>query len=193
MGDSYSATSGHTATTAVNRPTIDTNTEAQEKPQSPKNDPTRLQSLDTSDQKRLHSLEIPLDNVRSPPSPAVGVNPALFRKQTSLDIDDYFTGPRDIQKHSKWPLVMQMHGSIMPKLIIPLVAIGAWSTAITLIYKLVYDISVDSVLLTILGFVVGLSLSFRSSTAHWAVSSGFTPRMSQTKTPARLSSRRLAR
>ncbi|KAG7436521.1 UPF0187 protein [Fusarium oxysporum f. sp. raphani] len=166
MGDSYSATSGHTATTAVNRPTIDTNTEAQEKPQSPKNDPTRLQSLDTSDQKRLHSLEIPLDNVRSPPSPAVGVNPALFRKQTSLDIDDYFTGPRDIQKHSKWPLVMQMHGSIMPKLIIPLVAIGAWSTAITLIYKLVYDISVDSVLLTILGFVVGLSLSFRSSTAY---------------------------
>ncbi|KAF5969486.1 UPF0187 domain-containing protein [Fusarium bulbicola] len=166
MGDSYSATSGHTATTAVNRPTIDTNTETQGKPQSPNNDPTRLQSLDTSNEKRLHSLEIPLDNVRSPPSPAVGVNPALFRKQTSLDIDDYFTGPRDIQKHSKWPLVMQMHGSIMPKLIIPLVAIGAWSTAITLIHKQVHDISVDSVLLTILGFVVGLSLSFRSSTAY---------------------------
>ncbi|KAF5690350.1 UPF0187 domain-containing protein [Fusarium circinatum] len=166
MGDSYSATSGHTATTAVNRPTIDTDTETQGKPQSPNNDPTRLQSLDTSNEKRLHSLEIPLDNVRSPPSPAVGVNPALFRKQTSLDIDDYFTGPRDIQKHSKWPLVMQMHGSIMPKLIIPLIAIGAWSTAITLIHKKVHDISVDSVLLTILGFVVGLSLSFRSSTAY---------------------------
>ncbi|KAF4501755.1 UPF0187 domain membrane [Fusarium agapanthi] len=166
MGDSYSATSGHTATTAVNRPTSDTNTETQGKPQSPNNEPTRLQSLDTSNEKRLHSLEIPLDNVRSPPSPAVGVNPALFRKQTSLDIDDYFTGPRDIQKHSKWPLVMQMHGSIMPKLIIPLVAIGAWSTAITLIHKQVHDISVDSVLLTILGFVVGLSLSFRSSTAY---------------------------
>ncbi|KAM0199083.1 hypothetical protein ACHAPQ_001667 [Fusarium lateritium] len=168
MGDSYSASaaSGATATTAVNRPTIDTSSITQEKSQSPTTDRSRLQSMDHADQKRLHSLEIPLDNVRSPPSPSVGVNPALFRKQTSLDLDDYFTGPRDIQKHSKWPLVMQMHGSILPKLIIPLVLIAAWSTAITVIYIKVWKIAVDSVLLTILGFVVGLSLSFRSSTAY---------------------------
>src|SRR6478735_11987564 len=146
MGDSYSATSGHTATTAVNRPTIDTTQATQEKLESPQ-DPTRLQSMTSTNEKRLHSLEIPLDNVRSPPSPAVGINPALFRKQTSLDIDDYFTGPRDIQKHSKWPLVMQMHGSIMPKLIIPLVAIGAWSTAITIIHDKYPKVAVDSVLL----------------------------------------------
>ncbi|KAF4456007.1 hypothetical protein F53441_1728 [Fusarium austroafricanum] len=164
MGDSYSATSGHTATTAVKPPTIDTSMDAQ-KPQSPGADPTRLQTSD-GNEKRMHSLEIPLDHVRSPPSPSISVNPALFRAQTSLDIDDYFTGPRNIQKHSKWPLILQMHGSIFPKLIIPLLAIGGWSTAITLIYKQVHDISVDSVLLTILGFVVGLSLSFRSSTAY---------------------------
>ncbi|KAJ4268876.1 hypothetical protein NW762_002947 [Fusarium torreyae] len=167
MGDSYSAaSSAATAATAVNRPTIDT-TNIQEKPQSPSIDPSRLRSMDSSDPKRLHSLEIPLDHVRSPPSPAVGVNPALFRKQTSLDLDDYFTGPRDIQKHSKWPLIMQMHGSILPKLIIPLLAIAAWSTAITVISKYSgTELKVNSVLLTVLGFVVGLSLSFRSSTAY---------------------------
>ena len=165
MGDNHSAMSGHTASTAVNRPTISTTQPTQERLESSQ-DPTRLQSMSSTNEKRLHSLEIPLDQVRSPPSPAVGINPALFRKQTSLDLDDYFTGPRDIQKHSKWPLMMQMHGSIMPKLIIPLVAIAAWSTAITLIHKKVHNISVDSVLLTILGFVVGLSLSFRSSTAY---------------------------
>ncbi|KAF5026682.1 hypothetical protein F66182_1231 [Fusarium sp. NRRL 66182] len=162
MGDNYSSGSG---ATAVHRPTINTSN-LEEKPQVPAADPTRLQSMDANDPKRLHSLEIPLDNVRSPPSPAVGINPALFRKQTSLDIDDYFTGPRDIQKHSKWPLVMQMHGSIMPKLIVPLFLLACWSTAITVISEKVYELKVDSVLLTILGFVVGLGLSFRSSTAY---------------------------
>lgn len=125
----------------------------------------RLQSLET-DPKRLHSLEIPLEQVRSPPSPNVEINPHLFRKQTSLDLDDYFTGPRDIQKHSKWPLIMQMHGSILPKMIVPLVLVGAWATAVRFFDKEVHSIGVNSVLLTILGFVVGLSLSFRSSTAY---------------------------
>ena len=43
---------------------------------------------------------------------------------------------------------------------------ACWSTAITCISKLVYEISIDSILLTVLGFVVGLALSFRSSTAY---------------------------
>ncbi|KAL4726421.1 hypothetical protein ACLX1H_007103 [Fusarium chlamydosporum] len=161
MGDNHSATSGHTATTAVNRPTIDTTAATQEKL-----DPTRLHTMESDNGKRLHSLEIPLDSVRSPPSPAVGINPAIFRKQTSLDLDDYFTGPRDIQKHSKWPIVMQMHGSIFPKLIVPLLLLAGWSTAITVIHMRVHKLEVNSVLLTILGFVVGLGLSFRSSTAY---------------------------
>ncbi|KAF5007231.1 hypothetical protein FDECE_6425 [Fusarium decemcellulare] len=164
MGDSYSATSAATGPTVVSRPTIDSvNTQAQ----SPSIDRSRLHSVDGPDPKRLHSLEIPaLEHSRSPESPNVAVNPALFRKQTSLDIDDYFTGPRDIQKHSKWPLIMQMHGSIIPKLIVPLLIVAAWTTAITVISMEVFMLSVNSVLLTILGFVVGLSLSFRSSTAY---------------------------
>ena len=119
------------------------------------------------DPKRLKSLEIPLEHIKSPPSPAIAVPPPnIFRKQTSLDVDDYFTGPRDIRKHSKWPLFMQMHGSILPKMILPLLFVGCWATLITAISMKVHDIGVNSVLLTITGFVVGLGLSFRSSTAY---------------------------
>ncbi len=42
-------------------------------------------------------------------------------------------GPRDLQKHSKWPMFLQMHGSILPKMIVPLLAIGCWATLITCI------------------------------------------------------------
>lgn len=147
-------------TTIVTRPTMstiaDTDAPQQEKQPNEKVDP-----------KRLASLDIPaLDHIRSPPSPAVEIDPALFRRTNTIEMEDYFTGPRDISKHSKWPLFLQMHGSILPKLVIPLLLIGAWSTAITVISKEVHMLSVDSVLLTILGFVVGLSLSFRSSTAY---------------------------
>jgi predicted membrane chloride channel (bestrophin family) len=62
--------------------------------------------------------------------------------------------------------MLQLHGSIMPSLILPLLLVACWATAITVISKKVHDLSVNSVLLTILGFVVGLSLSFRSSTAY---------------------------
>ncbi|KAH9884357.1 Bestrophin, RFP-TM, chloride channel-domain-containing protein [Xylariomycetidae sp. FL2044] len=90
------------------------------------------------------------------------------RKNTSVDLDDYFQGPRDIAKHSKWPLFLQLHGSILPKMIVPLLIVGAWASLITCISKLVpgVDLGIDSILLTITGFVVGLGLSFRSSTAY---------------------------
>lgn len=53
-------------------------------------------------------------------------------------------------------------------MIIPLSFVAAWSTAITLLTMLDdrVDLSVGSVLLTVTGFVVGLGLSFRSSTAY---------------------------
>ncbi|KAM5346975.1 hypothetical protein ACJ41O_009980 [Fusarium nematophilum] len=113
-------------------------------------------------------LEIPSSGQQdAPPSPSLEINPELLRSQQSdSDGDNYFTGPRNIQKHSKWPLIMQLHGSIIPKLILPLFLVAIWSTAITVIHRLVHELSVHSVLLTILGFVVGLSLSFRSSTAY---------------------------
>lgn len=113
------------------------------------------------------SLDVPLEKVRTPASPGVPIAPLPFARRDSLDIDDYFTGPRDISKHSKWPAFMRMHGSIVPKMILPLLFIGAWATAITCIHKLgPRPIGVNSVLLTITGFVVGLGLSFRSSTAY---------------------------
>jgi ion channel-forming bestrophin family protein len=111
--------------------------------------------------------DLTLEHSRSPMSPTVPSTPNPFsRRNTSLDLDDYFTGPRDIQKHSKWPLFLQMHGSILPKLILPLLWVGIWASAITVISKKVWWLGIDSVLLTITGFVVGLGLSFRSSTAY---------------------------
>lgn len=110
------------------------------------------------------------DTIPSPTQPATP-NPFAFRRQqTELRVDDYFQGPRDIQKHSKWPVFMQMHGSIMPKMVIPMIIVGAWSSLICCISILKWipnvDLGIDSVLLTVLGFVVALALSFRSSTAY---------------------------
>lgn len=105
-------------------------------------------------------------DIQSPTSPTIPYAPFHFQRRTSLDIDDYFTGPRDTSKHSKWPLFLQMHGSILPKMILPLTFVALWSTAITAITMKVWNLGVNSVLLTITGFVVGLGLSFRNSTAY---------------------------
>ena len=73
-----------------------------------------------------------------------------------------------MNKHSKWPLFLQMHGSILPKMIVPLILVGGWATMITALSELVprVNLGVNPILLTITGFVVGLGLSFRSSTAY---------------------------
>ncbi|KAK0716246.1 Bestrophin, RFP-TM, chloride channel-domain-containing protein [Lasiosphaeris hirsuta] len=107
-----------------------------------------------------------LDDIASPISPRMNTPNPFSRKNTSLDLDDYFTGPRDIQKHSKWPIFMQMHGSILPKMILPLLFIAGWTSLFTAIHMKVTKIGISSILLTVLGFVVGLGLSFRSSTAY---------------------------
>ncbi|KAI1810357.1 Bestrophin, RFP-TM, chloride channel-domain-containing protein [Poronia punctata] len=97
----------------------------------------------------------------------VSHNP-FSRKNTTIDLDDYFTGPRDTAKHSKWPLFLQLHGSITPKMLVPLIVIGAWATLITVLSKKFYhiELSIEPVLLTITGFVVSMGLSFRSSSAY---------------------------
>ncbi|CAJ2505855.1 Uu.00g132490.m01.CDS01 [Anthostomella pinea] len=103
----------------------------------------------------------------SPRRTTMTPNP-FSRKNTSLDLDDYFVGPRDIAKHSKWPLFLQMHGSILPKMIVPVIVVAAWASLITAISLKVpgVNLGISSILLTITGFVVGLGLSFRSSTAY---------------------------
>ncbi|KAI5778716.1 Bestrophin, RFP-TM, chloride channel-domain-containing protein [Geopyxis carbonaria] len=121
-------------------------------------------SRTSSDGRTLTSMDgPPLHTMPSSRKQTVmpGVN-----KNSTIDLDDYFSGPVDPAKHSKFPLFMRLHGSILPKLIIPMIFVAAWSTAITYVSQKVHSLKVDSVLLTVLGFVVGLALSFRSSTAY---------------------------
>jgi hypothetical protein len=74
----------------------------------------------------------------APLSPRNMKNP-FSRAQTSVDMSDYFVGPRDLDKHSKWPVFMQMHGSILPEMVLPLVFVAMWSTAITCISTFVFN------------------------------------------------------
>ncbi|GKZ18624.1 hypothetical protein AbraIFM66951_007644 [Aspergillus brasiliensis] len=94
----------------------------------------------------------------------------MLGRRNSSEIDRYFHGPRDLDRHSKWPIFLRMHGSIMPKMILPLAFVAAWATVITCISKFVHNIGINDILLTVTGFVVSLALSFRSSTAYerWA-------------------------
>lgn len=71
-----------------------------------------------------------------------------------------------MSKHSKWPFFLRMHGSVLPKMILPLAVVAAWSTAITILSEFVYQLKVSNMLLTVLGFVVGLAISFRTSSAY---------------------------
>ncbi|KAK3954752.1 Bestrophin, RFP-TM, chloride channel-domain-containing protein [Pseudoneurospora amorphoporcata] len=122
---------------------------------------------------RLSVENLPeLDQVPTLMSPRVNTMNPFRPVRRSVEIDDYFTGPRDTQKHSKWPIFMQMHGSILPKMILPLFGVGAWTTMLTVINFKVTNLGIHNILLTVLGFVVGLGLSFRSSTAYERYSEG---------------------
>ena len=59
-----------------------------------------------------------------------------------------------------------MHGSVFPKMIIPLTVVTLWSTLITCVSQFIFELKVSTLLLTVLGFVVGLAISFRTSTAY---------------------------
>lgn len=93
-----------------------------------------------------------------------------FPVQNRGEIERYFHGPRNMTKHSKWPIFMRVQGSIMPQMILPLFLVGGWATVITCISHFYHNLGINNILLTVLGFVVGLSLSFRGSTAYerWA-------------------------
>ncbi|KAJ5814419.1 uncharacterized protein N7503_001169 [Penicillium pulvis] len=93
-----------------------------------------------------------------------------FPVQDRGEIERYFHGPRNMTKHSKWPIVMRVQGSIMPQMILPLFLVGGWATLITCISHFYHNLGINNILLTVLGFVVGLSLSFRGSNAYerWA-------------------------
>ncbi|KAF2260728.1 UPF0187-domain-containing protein [Lojkania enalia] len=110
------------------------------------------------------SLDVPIS-----PLSWRGRGPTIPSRQktgASVDLDDYFVGPRDISKHSKWPYFLRMHGSVLPKMVLPLLVVAGWSTLITCISEFKYELKVSSMLLTVLGFVVGLAISFRTSSAY---------------------------
>lgn len=71
-----------------------------------------------------------------------------------------------MNKHSKWPFFLRMHGSVLPKMLLPLIIVALWSTLITILSEFVYPLKISNLLLTVLGFVVGLAISFRTSTAY---------------------------
>lgn len=165
-----------------------------------------------NDKHRATSTEIPLEEQQTNvPGSRMAPSIPLNRRHT-LNLEDYFAGPRNMDKHSKWPLFMQMHGSILPKMIVPLIWMSAWSACVTCIYEVAKkNIAVNSILLTVLGFVVSTGLSFRGS-QHTSVmlkvdvslrlwlphlrlldeSSGSTPRCSPTWTSASRCSTRSA-
>jgi len=93
---------------------------------------------------------------------------------------------------------MRMHGSVLPRMLLPMTMVGCWATLITCIHMLgvqkrtfpcpitsqsdpciysssnanITSVGVNNLLLTVLGFVVGLALSFRSSSAYERYSDG---------------------
>ena len=90
--------------------------------------------------------------------------PPLLHKSSGAT-EEYFQ-PYDNDRHTKLPDFMRMHGSITPRMLVPLTVVAVWSTLITLISHFWYALTVDSLLLTVLGFVVGLGISFRTSSAY---------------------------
>ncbi|CAJ2510995.1 Uu.00g066200.m01.CDS01 [Anthostomella pinea] len=88
------------------------------------------------------------------------------RSVDSSKFDEYFLGPRELDRHSKWPTMLRIHGSTLPELILSLLLVGVWTTSVCLFSRHVRDLGIKNTLLTVLGFVVALSLSFRSSTAY---------------------------
>lgn len=89
-----------------------------------------------------------------------------------LDLDEYFEGPRDIRQFSRLPLCLRLYGSVLPKMLVPLLLVGAYAATIAALCEYVCDLGINSILLTILGFIVGLALSFRFSTAYERYSDG---------------------
>ena len=100
-------------------------------------------------------------------SPNAGLRrPPNVRHKSSIRIEDSSTHPYNIEKHSKLPYFLRMNGSITPRMLVPLAFVGIWATIITCISQWVHKLVVSDLLLTVLGFVVGLGISFRTSSAY---------------------------
>ncbi|TLD39619.1 Bestrophin RFP-TM chloride channel-domain-containing protein [Venturia nashicola] len=61
------------------------------------------------------------------------IKPLQRAKTVHLSADEYFSGPRDVTHHSRWPTIFQLHGSVMPSMILPIFLVGLYSTFFTVI------------------------------------------------------------
>ncbi|OJD29329.1 uncharacterized protein BKCO1_8400030 [Diplodia corticola] len=126
-----------------------------------------------TDQEKIDMESKPLEATFSPdPQVAPAMRKFRQKRTKSIDLDDYFEGPRSIDKHSKWPMFLRMHGSIFPELVFPVISCGLWATLITCVSQFVFPLGVSNILLTVLGFVVSLAISLRSTTAYERYSEG---------------------
>lgn len=100
--------------------------------------------------------------------------PRGFKHVSTFDpnLTDYFEGPRDIRHFSRIPICLRIYGSVLPKMIVPLVCVTIWSTAITAVCEYIVDLGINSILLGVLGFIISLALSFRVTTAYERFSEG---------------------
>lgn len=83
----------------------------------------------------------------------------MLARRESIDLDDYFVGPRNLDRHSKLPMFMRIHGSVLPRLIIPLFAMACWSTLVTCFSRWVHDCRISLLL-------YGADLLISSSSGH---------------------------
>ncbi|ROT37792.1 UPF0187-domain-containing protein [Sodiomyces alkalinus F11] len=151
--------------------TSENNTQNQSQNEKDKEMHRKLATLEPLQPPKEPQTTVHVFDIASPALPPTSLN-YFSRDDTTMELGDYFTGPRDIQKHSKWPLFLQIHGSILPKVVLPLTILSLWAAAVTTVSELVHELGVRSILLTVLGFVVALGLSFRSSTAYERYSEG---------------------
>lgn len=94
--------------------------------------------LKMSSESKSRGLRIEIQDI-TPLKSRLDTETSLHKRLTEEAVT-YFEGPRDIQRHSKFPLFMRMNGGILPKMILPLAFIGIWATGVILIHKYVTDI-----------------------------------------------------
>jgi putative membrane protein len=116
--------------------------------------------------------DITLKDPRDSDQTSKQTKPRRVHAYPSVGINTYFQAPKDHCRYSKWPFFLRLHGSVLPKMILPLFVVAGWSTMVTCISQLVSPLGINSVSLTVLGFVVALALSFRSSSTYERYSEG---------------------
>ncbi|KAK9326423.1 Bestrophin, RFP-TM, chloride channel-domain-containing protein [Lipomyces orientalis] len=94
--------------------------------------------------------------------------PTFRTKLLEWEIDQFLNAKvhDDPFARSALPYALRFRGSIFWNLFPQLLIVGSWATLIVCISQLKTNLGVSTVLITVLGFVTGLALSFRVNTAY---------------------------